>query len=338
MIIYCFKFGIYYINTMREVKNKKNITVESSSDSSIIKKVGIKHLSSKKLKTDNNQELDSIIDTLADNLSNKHIKYDDNAIIYTRISSKNQSLGTSLESQLELCRQYCNENNFKILDEVSEVISARNMQKQEKLLEVIKQNSSFNLIVLEPSRISRNLCNFTNQIDIIKQNKITLHFVQDNLISSNSIDFKKIIAGIYDGELESETLSKRIKRSVEKRKINGTYYPSVPPYGYDYYNNFKDGKLVKNLVENEKEQHLIDLINNLYGGSKISDIETKLKILTGEKHELYFPKCNESTKSTEEIEYGNMKLIDIVNFLNSIPILRRNRDWNSNSVKQALDL
>ena len=60
---------------MREVKNKKNITVESSSDSSIIKKVGIKHLSSKKLKTDNNQELDSIIDTLADNLSNKHIKY-----------------------------------------------------------------------------------------------------------------------------------------------------------------------------------------------------------------------------------------------------------------------
>ena len=35
--------------------------------------------------------------------------------------------------------------------------------------------------------------------------------------------------------------------SGEKRKINGTYYPSVPPYGYDYYNNFKDGKLVKNL-------------------------------------------------------------------------------------------
>ncbi len=345
---------------MREIKNKRNnINVNSSSDSLIVKQTsGLKRhhsqvpsnlssnssnnfpVNNKRKKFSNNTEsndsnIESAIESISNNLSKKQINYDADAIIYARISSKNQSFGTSLDSQLDICRKYCKENNFKILCEVSEIVSARKMEKQEKLLELLNSNSDFNLVVLEPSRISRNIADFINQLDTVKQNKIVLHFVQDNLVSSNSIDFKKIIAGIYDGELESETLSKRMKRSVEKRKVNGTFYPSVPPFGYDYNNESKDGKIIKNLVENEKEQQLIHLINNLYWGSKISNIESQLKNITGEKHDLYFPQYDEPA---EEIKYGNMKLIDIANFLNSIPISRRNRDWNSNSVKQVIDM
>lgn len=34
---------------------------------------------------------------------------------------------------------------------------------------------------------------------------------------------------------------------------------------------------------------------------------------------------------------GNMKMVDIANFLNSIPIYKRNKEWTSNAVSQIVN-
>ena len=327
---------------MRDNKNQRNrYKVNVNSESKIINKLsGTKRRRPSTPPNINNESnIDCDISTLTNNLSKKNIKYNSNAIIYTRVSSSKQILGTSLDSQLEICRKYCEENNYKVLYEVSETVSALKIANQKNLLDLINENENFELIVLEPSRFSRNIKDFINLFELIKKKKIILHFVEDNLVSSNSLEFKKIFSGIYDGELESETLSKRMKRSYEKRKTNGTFYPSLPPFGYNYISTLINGKNIKNLVENEKEQQQIDLINNLYWGSNINKLETQLEFLTGKKHELYFPDYDEqANEQANELEYGNMKFIDIANFLNLIDIKRREKDWNSNSVRQVIKL
>ncbi len=300
-------------NTNSNKRNKMDL--ESCSDSENTKDIEINDITSK--------------------LNKKHINSNGDAVIYTRVSSKNQSFGTSLDSQLELCRQYCLENNYKIIGEVSEVVSARNIEKQDQLLNIFGEFKDFNLIILEPTRISRDLCGFINQYNHYKNNNITLHFVQDGLVSNNTIDFKKIISGVYDGENESIALSNRIKQSIRKRKLNGTYFPSTTPYGFDYQTCQEGDKTVKVLVENTKEQEIIDLINKLHWGAKFKELEAILQKITGEKHDLYFPNFDNDT--TNCLKYGNLMLVDIANFLNSIPIQRRNHDWNPKSVKQLVD-
>jgi DNA invertase Pin-like site-specific DNA recombinase len=328
---------------MRDIKNQRNHNkVNSRPESMIINNCGTKR---RRLSTPHNFDINETniecdINTITNNLNKKNIKHNSNAIIYTRVSSSKQILGTSLDSQLEICRKYCEENNFKVLYEVSETVSALKIANQKNLLDLINENENFELIVLEPSRFSRNIADFINLYDkLIKEKKIILHFVQDKLVSSNSYDLKKIFSGIYDGELESETLSKRMKRSVKKRRENGTYLPSVPPFGYSYNSILKDGKIIKNRVKNEKEQQLIEFINKLYHGSAINELEEQLEKLTGVKHELYFPDYDEqANEQANDLEHGNMKFIDIANFLNSVDITRRNKDWNSNSVRQLIKL
>ncbi len=357
MIIYYFILDLY-VNNMREFKNKRKNTCSfktTENNSSQKQYAGNKRqrsqtpitsiVSSKNLNANSNKrkkvDLDSDncneieINDITTKLNKEQINSNGDAIIYTRVSSKNQSFGTSLDSQLELCKEYCVENNFKIISEISEVVSARNIEKQENLLKIFSENKDFNLIILEPTRISRDLCGFINQYNYYKDNNITLHFVQDNLISNNSIDFKKIISGVYDGENESIALSNRIKHSIKKRKSNGTYFPSTTPYGFDYQTCQEGNKTVKVLVENTKEQEIIDLINKLHWGANFKELEAILQKITGEKHDLYFPNFDNDT--TNCLKYGNLMLVDIANFLNSIHIQRRNHDWNPKSVKQLVD-
>ena len=57
---------------------------------------------------------DSDINDISNKLSSKNINYDGNAIIYNRISSKNQLDGASLDLQYELCQKYCEEKKYGI--------------------------------------------------------------------------------------------------------------------------------------------------------------------------------------------------------------------------------
>jgi DNA invertase Pin-like site-specific DNA recombinase len=262
-------------------------------------------------------------------ISNKKSKISKNAIIYCRVSTKNQSFGTSLESQQLFCQEYCLKNNINIKSVINETNSAKLMSKQIQLNNFLDSNKNINLIVYEPSRLSRNFKDSIQFADTCSKKNIIIHFVQDNLVSSNSSDLKKILSGIIDGETESKNIGLRVKRSIIYRKMKGTYKPSISKYGYKY---IKQKSQVYTVI-NCKEQKIINLIKKLYWGSNIKIINKLLFEITGINHELYFIY---DIKPVEEIKYGNMLLIDIVNFLNSISITRRNKKWNSNTISQIV--
>lgn len=272
----------------------------------------------------NNQKNNSTLDDITQNLSNIKVNTK-SAIIYSRVSTNKQQFGTSLESQISLCQDYCNLNKFNVIESIQEVCSATSMTKQLKLNNLMLNHNNLHIVVLEPSRLCRNIKDFTSFLNNCEQRNITIHFVQSITISNNSQDIKRMISNVYDAELESKTLSQRIKRSVYHRKKMKTYIPSVPSFGYVV----KD----KKLCFHEKEQEIIDLINKLFWGSNTININELLFKITGNHDEICDLYDNDEIF---EIKYGNMRIIDIVSFLNNIDITFRGRKWRSHSVSKLI--
>jgi DNA invertase Pin-like site-specific DNA recombinase len=273
-------------------------------------------------------------DKLCNDLNNITLKYNGNAIIYCRVSTKNQTHGYSLDSQEEISKLYCNENKYMVLNCVNEVCSAKTLVNQKKLLDIINTNTNIHLIINDPSRISRNLTDFTQLLSRCEQKNITIHFVSDKLTTNNTNDTKIILSSIYDAEIEIKTLSKRIKKSIVQRKRNKTYLPSIPKYGFQYESHIINNKFSKKITKHGFEQLIITFINKLYWGSDIKSINDLLFTLTNVKHEIINEK-NEYENVTK-IDYGNMKFTDIANFLNSNNIFRRDKKWSGNSISELI--
>lgn len=266
-----------------------------------------------------NNNMTKINKSLNSNINNN------SAIIYCRVSTARQKYGSSLDSQQTLCNDYCNLMKFNNISSVSEICSATSMTHQKKLNNLLINFSNINLVVLEPSRLCRNIKDFVILLDTCNKKNITIHFVKNNITSNNTQDIKKMISCVYDAETESKTLSDRIKTSIMYRKRMKTYLPSNPSFGYI----IKD----KKLYCNELEQDVITLINKLFWGSNANSINSLLFKLTN---------CNEeicdmyNNDEIYEVEHGNMRIIDIVYFLNKLDIKFRGKNWNSNSISKLI--
>lgn len=256
------------------------------------------------------------------------------AVIYTRISKDKQVKGLSLESQFENCEKYCNNCNFEILHNYSEIVSARDMSKQKKLLNIAENYSYTNIIINDVSRFSRNVKDGVNFIDKLKRKNIVLHFVEKDLQSNNNIDYKTILSDLKDAEIEIDTLSRRMKRTIKFKKENKLYTPSTPKYGSKHTKILNDNRITIKVEINKVEQKIIQLINKMYYGSISKEIEDLLIELTGDKeHRIY---DYEKNCEVSEVRRGNMTKKGIAEFLNYINIFKRGRKWTSGMVSNIL--
>lgn len=304
---------------MRDLKDNKCYTSK------------IKVIRKKKCDDSDDSDFEYVINEISNKLTNENINYDGNAIIYTRISSKNQLDGASLDSQLEICQKYCEEKKYKIIKHVSEVASAKQMKYQVGLLTLINESCDTNLIIFRPDRLSRNFYDFVDKNKTLDNKKIIIHSVHEKLVSSNPMDLLKIRSKIQEAEWENERRAEKIKSSIKKRKDSGTYYATIPPFGYKYVSEIKKGKKIKKLVENTNEQVIITLIQNLNSG-KLSVSNSLIEKITGTNYGVYF----NNDEHCDDCHNGNLTHKNIADFLNSVEIKRRNFVWNSNSIKKIV--
>ena len=271
------------------------------------------------------------ISNIAKRLKSSNLEWNGNAVIYTRVSSQRQTEGTSLNSQLQFCQDYCKQHNFKIVNSFEDVGSARIMSKQKSLSKFMEDdNKDINFIVFDPSRLTRSVEDGSRFLNYCSARNITIHFVNDNLVSSNSLDIKKILSKFVDSEVESNMISTRVKASITFRKRNKTYAPSLAPFGFRYIKT----DMGRKLVEIEEEQKIIKVIVGLYYGSEAKPIEKLLTEITGTKQELCL--INDDS-SVEIIEKGNMSKKSVAEFLNTLAITKRGNKWSSASVSFITD-
>jgi DNA invertase Pin-like site-specific DNA recombinase len=255
-------------------------------------------------------------------------------VYYGRVSTKDQrDNNDSLETQKKYCIDYANKNNIKIIDYVLEAASAKQMKTQKGLIQLINDNVNIqHLIVFSPDRLSRNFYDFINLNKLLDEQKTTLHFVKDNLISSNPNDLLQIRSKIQEAQNENEIRGIRTSKIIQKQKLNGTYYPSTTKFGYKYVSQIKNGKKIKRIDENPNEQLVIKLINELDHGT-VKNVNSIIEKITGKNPEYIFddPDC-------DNIDSGNVRYVDIARILTEQDIKKRNFKWTGSSVKEILHM
>ena len=288
-----------------------------------------KDKSDKSDKNDKNDKNDNNINNMMTNV-NLNNNSNNHAIIYARVSSKNQLNGDSIDMQLSNCKDYCNKNNLIILHEYSESKSARNMKDLQILLHIIETNENINIIIWEPTRFSRNPIDYHNILPILNKKNIILHFPQKKLITNNNNDIKIVSNFIYDGQIESETLSNRLKNVNRYKKLHNISCLSRPKYGFKYC------KIQKKIIINDSENLIIQLIKKMYNGSSVKLINKLLIAITeNPNHKLY--DMNDPNFELKNIEKGNLTINDVAEFLNYVNITKKGKMWNQSKISQILN-
>jgi len=235
-----------------------------------------------------------------------------NSIIYCRISTKLQKFGYSLEQQYSICKNYCDNCNYNIIDTIYEIGRATNLKN---LINLLSNNKNINIIISDATRLCRSINDYNNIINISNQNNIIIHDIQNNIITDNFNNIISLMNKVKIGEMESLIFSKRIKKSIEYRKSINKYLPAISKFGY----KFEYINKQKTLVINNKEQLIIKLINHLYH-------KKKYRHLIKQYHNKKIINMNIKTKS----------ISDIAKFLNNNKILNRNKKWYYQSVNNLI--
>lgn len=140
---------------------------------------------------------------------------------YIRVSTNKQDL----LSQKSLIEQYSNENNLRIdsFFEI-EISSKKSLESRriEELKNTLKKNDT--LIVIELSRLGRNLIEILTLVKELKSKGVKLIFIRQpelNTTSNNAIN--DLILSIYGymAQTERELISQRTKEALKVKKDNG---------------------------------------------------------------------------------------------------------------------
>jgi DNA invertase Pin-like site-specific DNA recombinase len=316
-------------------KNKKNSNLKRQKDSDEYDKNN-----SKKIRKDNNNIIINNLDNLLNKMDTKDTSM--NAIIYIRCSSKKQNEGDlhGAETQKADCIDYAKKNNFNIISILEDTFNGHDITKL-KIYDIIKSNNyNLNIIVADPSRLSRRPAHGISFIEECMNRKIIIHSARNNISTETTMGQYQFGTGFYEARIESEQQSKRSRALYEQKKKNGSHI-GIAPFGYHLKKIISPNSQYPITVkeENEYEQKVIKLISMLYYGNEREEIYKIMREISQNLlARIYY--YDENTKKDVEHElriyYGNMTRQDIADILNKNNILKRGKQWSKNMVSRII--
>ena len=159
------------------------------------------------------------------------------AIIFARVSSKDQEDGQSIPAQVRRLTEYALRKNFSI-DSTYQVTesSSKDTRKQfEQIINYVKKSKEpFALITDTVDRLQRSFRETPLLDELRRQGKLELHFLREGLIVnqlSNSAQLLQWDIGVLFASSYVRQLGDNVKRSQEQCIKNGQWI-SKAPYGY----------------------------------------------------------------------------------------------------------
>jgi len=226
------------------------------------------------------------------------------AVVYCRLSSKSQNNNKDIsdeknipiEFQESICQKYCDDHNITINKVVFEISSGRVLNKQTKLMSLIRQLKTrikFDyFLVSDVSRLTRDASAGVKLLSDLKNIKIKFFSVGDQTGYETIHEQFNVRSLLNLAQYETDKISERVKRSIEERRKIGSFI-GVAPFGKIAYKDNETG--IRKLNVNRYEQIIIDIINCLI--------------------------------------HRNMHYYEIANYLNDLNIACRKKDWTSSRVK-----
>lgn len=259
-------------------------------------------------------------------------------IIYTRLSSSNQSFNNgiyvSIENQINKCNEYCQNLNMSVVQTVIEIKSAKNINKQFELQNILNENSNINIIFYNIARFSRNTRQAINFVNKCIAKGIKLHFAEENFTIDHFIDLYRLRLGLSHAEYESNVISNRV-RSINNVLRNKGWKFGRPRYGRKVL--FKNG--IRKFTANKHEQEIINfIVMSRIGKVSCSSLNRQLKkIIPKNKEPIEFW----DMKTGMMIDYFDQKYTlsfsEIADLLNSYKIRYRFEEWSGSKVNRVFN-
>jgi DNA invertase Pin-like site-specific DNA recombinase len=258
-------------------------------------------------------------------------------ILYLRVSTKyqNESNGSSLLVQEQLCKKYTVNNNLIITEIIKEVGSAYTKYKKLKIQSIIDSinTNNFSIVFNDVSRFSRNLLHGLELASNAVAKNIKLIFVKENIIIQNINNLNLIVQHLTESQSESKNISIRIATSKKYAKDNNKYSGGRIPFGYEVETKTKE------ILPVAKELDVIEFIKKCRTiGVTEDELNTQMKKILGPDISSYAEiilNSNVETGTSEILEKLTFK--NIAEILNDYSVFKRGLKWNVFGVRRAYD-
>lgn len=247
-----------------------------------------------------NNCFDSILEYWNNNNSNNNIN---KIFVYCRVSSANQDNirkgHISIHLQEAKCRVYTVKAGAPVYGVVKETKSARNINHQRKLLNIVNCLTDNDLLLIwNITRFSRDPIGGLEIVKKIQDKGASVYFMEDDILIRptclpNTIHkFREMLS---QSRLESDVISWRVRGHKKIQSTKGSYMGGVAPFGYKIH-------ITKDRVR------------------KLKCINSEQSIIT-------------HIKQTARNSNVKRKYSEIANSLNESNKKYRNKDWKASSVK-----
>ena len=195
--------------------------------------------------------------------------------VYVRVSTEDQrDNGYSIDSQLRMIKEYCEKNNYDIVDIYNDAgHSGKDLMRPEmqRLLKDIKSHKIEIIVAIKVDRLTRNnydgfwLLNYCEENDV----KIELILEPYDVTTANG----EMIFGmnLVFGQRERKEIGARTKRAMEEMALKHIH-PSKAPYGY--IRNKETGHLEIEPIEAQVVKEIFELCKQ---GNSTRSISITLK-------------------------------------------------------------
>ena len=177
------------------------------------------------------------------------------AATYCRVSTDNQEAeGTSLQTQLEACRNYCQDKGYDVAYRFSEAYSGLSLERPEldQLRELVRSEAVDALVCYSLDRLSRDPVHGVILMQELEKHHVGLEAVTETV---DSTEVGKLITYIkgFAAKLEAEKIKERSVRGrkacAREGRMPGGFHTT---YGYDYVRTIRGERQARHVI-NETE-------------------------------------------------------------------------------------
>ena len=194
------------------------------------------------------------------------------AVILTRVSTKEQEEGHSLPAQNTRLSGYAKRKGLNVI-KTFQIIESSTRGKRREFMEMIdfckSQPEKIAIIADAVDRVQRSFKESVMLDDLIRQEKIELHFYRENMVigkNSSSSDIMRWDFSVMGAKSYVLQLSENVKRSIDYKQKNGEMAGAAPT-GYE---NFIDENGKHSIRPKEPDATKIRSLFELYSLGNMS--------------------------------------------------------------------
>ncbi|HQG57714.1 MAG TPA: recombinase family protein [Candidatus Dojkabacteria bacterium] len=181
------------------------------------------------------------------------------AVIYARVSSREQAEGFSIDAQVKACKAKASQENFKVLKIFKDegfTGTNRNRPALKALVDFCKNNSVHSVIIHKVDRFARSIVDHSAiRAMLIKHGTNLLSCSEQLGTAPHEVFLENIMASM--AQYYSDNLKTEVKKGIVERFESG-YHMSNPPFGYEV----RAGSKVMQIIP--REEKIIQKIFSLY--------------------------------------------------------------------------